>query len=79
MNKLDDDIIIECYRCKLQAKQGNIMNQDERDDFRLFCEQATDSQLLAIVADERVASEGSSYRCVCAAIAEGIAYSRSLI
>lgn len=55
------------------------MTQSERADFRGFCQQASDSQLVNIVAKEREAAEGGSeYRITCAAIAETVATERGL-
>jgi hypothetical protein len=54
------------------------MNKSDRDDFRGFCQQATDAQLVNIVRNERHAAEGSEYRGTCAAIAEGEAHTRGI-
>jgi hypothetical protein len=56
------------------------MTKAERDDFRGFCQQATNAQLLNIVAKERKAAdyEGADYREVCAGIAEAVAAARGL-
>jgi hypothetical protein len=54
------------------------MSEQERLEFRLFCEQATDTQLCNIVEQEREAAEGSEYRAACAGIAEAVASSRGL-
>lgn len=55
------------------------MDKDEREDFRLFCEQATDNQLVNIVEKEREASEGGdSYRETCCGIAEAVASARGV-
>jgi len=46
------------------------MTQDEEQDFRRFCEQATNHQLFAIIEKERVAAQfGGSDRWTCYQIA----------
>lgn len=54
------------------------MNKHDRDDFRLFCRQATPSQLREIVRRERAAAPGSEYRETCAQIAEAVAEARGI-
>ncbi len=47
------------------------MNQGEREEFRAFCRNATDTQLANIVADERErARSGSEYYQVCFELAQ---------
>lgn len=53
------------------------MTQAERDDFRQFCENATDSQVIEIFKKESQYPE-SDCRVLCAEIARGVAISRGL-
>jgi hypothetical protein len=54
------------------------MNQSDRADFRRFCEQASDAQLVNIVANERHGAERNDYRTTSAGIAEAVASARGL-
>lgn len=47
------------------------MNKSEREEFRAFCRNATDSQLAHIIADEKErARSGSEYYQVCFELAQ---------
>ena len=54
------------------------ITEDERQDFRGFCQNATDSQLLAIVEKEREFSAEDDYRMACFRIAENQAQNRGI-
>lgn len=57
------------------------MTEIDRENFRLFCEQATDAQLENIVEQEREAARASRDpdRETCAGIAEAVASARGLV
>jgi hypothetical protein len=58
------------------------MNKRERDKFRWFCQNASNSQLRAIVEKEREAAENAEdtrgSRAICAGIAEAVASARGI-
>ena len=56
------------------------MDEEDRETFRLFCENATDSQLCEIVKQERerAAQFGGVIYTVCAAISAAVAHSRGI-